>query len=171
MNDLVVAGRAHQVVKTLMAVDEFLRANRALCDYVRDEFAVGLSQSIDQSRWGASLDIFSRYVELIEERIEGDQATVSFTVDGRLPLRHARLVRIDGVWRYDPGPGYSPQLPTAFERMARGLRQVLDDLKSGRVSANAVRADPQRLIEEVRVRLLPGVKMLPAAPTTQPHDD
>jgi len=171
LNELIVPGRAPEVIKTLMAVDEFLHANKSLCDYVRDAFALGLSQSIDQSHWGANLDIFSRYVELIDQRVAGDTATVTFTVDGRIPLRHARLVRTGGVWRYDPGPGYDPGLPAAFQRMAHGLRQVLDDLRGGRLSADAIRADPQQLIEEVRVRLQPGIKMLPAPPTTQPDDD
>ena len=171
LNELIVRERAHEVVKTLMAVDEFLHANKTLCDYVRGTFALGLSQSIDQSHWGAHLDIFSRHLELIDQRIEGDTATVTFTVDGRIPVRRARLVRIGGAWRYDPGSGYDPQLPTAFERMARGLRQVLDDLKDGRLSADAIRANPQRLVEEVRVRLQPGIKVLPTPPTTQPSDD
>jgi hypothetical protein len=170
MNELVVPGRVHEVVKTLMAVDEFLQANRMLCNYVRDEIALGLSQSIDHASWGARLDIFSPYVELVDEQIEGKTATVSFMVDGRLPLQRARLVLVNGQWRYDPGVGYDPQLPAAFQRMARGLRLVLDDLQSGRLSADTIRAAPARLIEEVRVRLLPGVMMLPS-PTTQPDDD
>ncbi len=171
MGELIVPGRMHEVVKTLMAVDEFLRVNRTLCDYVRDEFALGLAQSIDQSQWGAHLDIFSHYVELVDERIEGDTATVSFTVDERLPVQRARLVRVAGVWCYDPGDGYDSRLPAAFQRMAGGLRQVFDDLKEGRLPADAIRADPQRLTEEVRVRLLPGIRLLPAGPTTQPQGD
>ena len=170
MSELVVSERGHEVTKTLMAVDEFLRANQDLCNYIRDQFAFGLSQSIDQSHWGAHLAIFSRYVELVDQLVDDDAATVSFTVDGRLPLQRAKLVLVDGAWLYDPGPGYDPQLPAAFQRMARGLRQVLDDLKSGRLPADKIRADPPRLIEDVRVRLLPGVKMLPT-PTTQPADD
>jgi len=171
LNELIVPERVHEVVKTLMAVDEFLHANELLCNYVRDAFALGLSQSIDQSQWGAHLDIFSRYVELVDERVEGDAATVTFTIDERIPVHRAQLVLTDGDWRYDPGPGYDPRLPAAFQRMARGLRRVLDDLKSGRLAAETVHADPQRLVEEVRVRLQPGIKMLPQPPTTQPDDD
>ena len=92
LNELIVRERTHEVVKTLMAVDEFLHANKTLCDYVRGTFALGLSQSIDQSHWGAHLDIFRRHLELIDQRIEGDTATVTFTVDGRIPVRRARLV-------------------------------------------------------------------------------
>jgi len=163
LRELVVPGRGHEVVKTVMAVDEFLHANAALCDYVRSEFALGLAESIDQSDWGANLDIFSPRVELVDEQITGDTASVAFMVDGRLPLKHARLLRVEGRWCYDPGPGYDPQLPAAFERMARGLRQLLEDLKAGRVAADEIRAEPARLVEEVRVRLLPGIRMLPIA--------
>jgi hypothetical protein len=164
LGELIRPERAQQVIRTLMAVDEFLHANRVLCDYVHETFALGLSQSIDQSDWGARLDIFSRYVELVDQRIEGDTAVVTFTVDGRVPVRRARLVRVDGAWRYDPGPGYDAQLPAAFERMAQGLRRVLDDLKSGRLAADAIRADPRKLVEEVRVRLQPGIGLLPRPP-------
>jgi hypothetical protein len=170
MSPLVVPERTHEVVNTLMAVDEFLHANRALCNFVRDRITLGLAQSIDQAHWGDHLDVFSRYVELVNEHVNGDTATVSFMVDGQLPVRRATLRRINGQWRYDPGSGYDPQLPAAFKRMARGLRQVLDDLKSGRLPIEAVRDDPERLIEEIRLRLLPGVKMLPP-PATQPDGD
>jgi len=170
MGAFIVPGCVHEVIKTLMAVDAFLQANRALCNHVRDEISLGLAQSIDHEEWGAHLDIFSRYVELVDEWSEGETATVSFMVDGRLPLRRARLMLVDGQWRYDPEGGYDPQLPAAFERMAQGLRLMLDDLRSGRVSREAILENPERLIEEVRVRLLPGVGMLPPPPATQPED-
>jgi hypothetical protein len=158
---LVVPGRCDELVNTLLAVDEFLSANQLLCNAVRERFTSGLSQSIDQSFLGTNLGLFSRYVELVSEQIDGDRAVVAFSVDEKLPLQHAELTLMDGQWRYDPGTGYNPQLPAAFQRMAKGLRQVLDDLKNGQLPANLVNDDPQRLIEEVRVRLQPGVKMLP----------
>ncbi len=46
LNELIVPERVHEVVKTLLAVDEFLHANKSLRGYVRETFAVGLSQSI-----------------------------------------------------------------------------------------------------------------------------
>ena len=51
--------------------------------------------------------------------------------------------------------------------MARGLRNVLEDLERGRLPASDLRDHPEELIEEVRLRLLPGVMLLPA-PSTQP---
>ena len=158
---LVVAERCHDLVNTLMAVDEFLNANLLLRSYVREHFSADLSLAIDQSQWGSSLGLFSRYVELISERIEDGKAIVSFSVDDRVPLRHAKLVIVGGQWRYDPGTGFTPELPAAFLRMAEGLRQALDELKSERLSATAIFAQPELLIDEVRLRLLPGIKMLP----------
>jgi hypothetical protein len=157
---LCVPQRAGEITATLTAIDEFLTANEQLCNYVRDHISGGVARVIDQSEMAGNLDIFSRYVELVDERIEGDAAIVTYTVDGRLPVRETRLVRVEGTWRYDPGAGYDPQIPAAFRRMAEGLRLVHDDLRNGRTPAE-VRDDPDRLIEEIRLRMLPGVQMLP----------
>lgn len=164
MTPLIAPPHAQDVIETLLAVDDFLSANRALCEYVRNEIALGLADTIDHSAWGANLEIFSQYVELLDEKAGTDEAVVSFLMDGRLPAKQAKLRRIDGAWRYDPGAGYSPQLPAAFHKMARGLRQTLEDLQSGRLSARDVRDDPRRLLDEIQVRLLPGIKLLPAPP-------
>ena len=48
LTPLVVPGRGEDVVKFLMAVDDFLAANRRLCDWLRDHVGLGLSQIIDQ---------------------------------------------------------------------------------------------------------------------------
>ncbi len=157
---LIRPQHAEQVVTYLMAVDDFLLANRELCQYVRDQVGLGLAQNIDQSHMAANLEVFSPYVELLDEVVDGDVATVSFVVDSNLPVKRAELRRVGDTWRYDPGPGYAPELPKAFHRMARGLRQALQEIKSGRLSPETLRNDPDRLVQEVEVRLLPGVKML-----------
>lgn len=167
IEQLVVAKRAAEVVATLRAVDEFLVANRSLCEYVRDHVNPGVATWIDQAYLGGSLEIFSPNVRILSSHQGPEEAEVSFLVDGRLPARHARLVRAGGTWRYDPGPGYDAALPRAFSRMADGLRQVLDDLRSGRVSADEVRRDPQRLLDELKLRLAPGVRMLPRPESSQ----
>lgn len=162
----MVAGRAADAARTLAAIDEFLLANRLLCEHVRDRFGPGMAQLIDQSHIAGNLDVFSPYVELVDEEVNGDEAHVSFTVDGRLPLKRTRLVRVDGQWKYDPGDGYATNLPDAFRRMAEGLRLVLDGLKRGQPAAERILEKPEVLVEEVRVRLIPGVAML--KPTTAP---
>lgn len=170
LDGLIAPQRGRQVVALLMAVDDFLHANDALCEYVQREFAIGLSQAIDQSHWSGRLGVFSAHVELIDERVDGDRATVSYMADGRLPVRRAELRLVDGRWRYDPGPGYDQRLTEAFNEMARGLRQVLSELKEGRPAAADIQADPERLVEEVRLRLSKGIGLLPASPATQPTE-
>lgn len=167
---LVTRDRCHDLINTLLAVDEFLNANRALCNYVRERFTADLSQTIDQSHWGTNLGLFSRHVELVSERIEGERAIVSFSVDNRIPLQHASLMIEEGQWRYDPGEGFDSRIPAGFLRMAEGLRQALAELTSGRLSADTVGADPARLIEEVRLRLKPGAALLPRPEPGQPED-
>lgn len=161
MEELIVPERRHEVSRTLVAVDDFLHANAEICRYVREHVAFGAAQAMDQSALVAHLDIFSPYVELLHENVEGDRATVAYQVDRSLPLKYAELRRVDGRWLYDPGPGYLPEIPAAFGRMARGLRQVLAELRSGRLPAEELRANPDRLLEEVRLRLAPGARMLP----------
>jgi hypothetical protein len=168
---LVVSGRGDDVVKFLMAVDDFLAANRRLCDWLREHVGLGLSQIIDQSYVvddlaiyaGDDLGVFSRHVELLDSAVEPDQATVAFTIAERLPARHARLRKIDGGWRYDPGPRFSDDLPTAFHELARGLESVLADLEYGRLSADALSGSPELLLEKVKARLRRGVNLLSKA--------
>lgn len=164
MNPLIIAEQRHEVVRYLMAIDEYLTANGQLCRYVRDNIATGLAQTIDQSRLAGNLNIFSQYVTLLDERIDGDRADVSFLVDEKLPARHAQLRRVGGHWLYDPGPGERAKIVPAVQRMAEGLRRVLRELQSGGLDTAAMRDDPKLLIEAVRIRILPGVKMLPDEP-------
>jgi len=164
----VLPGRADEVIATLTAVDQFLVANRALCDYVAGAFGAGLSAQIDQAWIADHLDVFSRFVELHGETIDGERATVSYSVNGAVPLQRAELVRVDGAWRYDPGPGYDPGLPEAFRLMADGLKRVIADLESGKLAAPAVRADAEVLLNEIRLRLTPGLRRLPVAPESAP---
>ncbi len=162
---------AHLLAETLMAVDEFLEANARLCATVHDNVGPGLPRTIDQSQLAASLDIFSPYVEVLDEEVvEGTSATVSFIVDHRLPAKHTKLRKIDGRWYYDPGSVDATNLPAAFRRMARGLRQVREEIESGRLSPKALRDNPERLMNEVRVRLMPGVKLLPPPPAKPKPD-
>jgi hypothetical protein len=166
LRGLIVAERAEAVVETLAAVDELMTANQALCDYITREVGVGIVPAVDQGRIGRNLDVFSPHVAVVDERIEGDKATVTFTIDGRLPAQHARLKLQERAWRYDPGEGYSAELPAALRRMASGLREALEDLESGRVALADVRRDPAVLIEHVRQCLTPGVALLPRPPKT-----
>jgi hypothetical protein len=163
MPPLIVPEAGGPVVNTLVALDEFLDANRRLCDWVRDHVGVGVAETIDQSYLGANLGIFSPHVELLDVGIVGDGATASFTADGRLPAKIARLRRIADTWRYDPESGYSEYLPAAFRDMARGLDAVRGELERGTLSADELRDDPERLMTKLKSALRRGVGLLSQA--------
>lgn len=164
MVPLIVAERGREVAALLRAVDGFLAANQALYDHVRAHCSLELAEAIDQSDLGSHLGVFSPDVMLVAEQVSGQEATVAYSARGRLPLRHARLVRVAGAWRYDPGTGYDPKLPRAFDEMARGLRSLLADLKRQQPSAADVQENPQLLLTELSRRLAPGVRLLPDRP-------
>jgi len=161
MRSFILPERADEVIQTLSAIDEFLLANRNLCNYVRDEIGIGFAELIDQAPVAGNLEVFSPYVQLASETVSGDHAQVSFQIDGRLPVKRAELVLREGRWFYDPGEGFDPALPAAFKQMAHGLRQALEALRAGRPPREAILSDPEQLVREVRLRLQPGVQMLP----------
>ena len=52
--------------------------------------------------------------------------------------------------------------------MADGLARVRQDIEAGRFAAEAVQADPDLLLNELRLRLTPGLRRLPQAPPPEP---
>ncbi len=163
MPPLIVPGSGVPVIKTLVALDDFLDANRRLCDWLRDHVGVGVAETIDQSYFGNNLGIFSPHVELLDVGVADDTAAVSFTADGRLPAKTARLRRIEDVWCYDPESGYSESLPAAFRDMARGLDLVRGELERGVIPADELRNDPECLAAKVKSALRRGVGLLSQA--------
>jgi hypothetical protein len=168
VSDHVIAGKGADVTTLLLAVDDFRSANERLAQLVRDKISLGASQLVDQSAWVSRLDVFSRYVDLLDERITGDTAFVTFTIDRQLPPNVARLEWDGRRWRYDPGQGDAAALADAFRQMARGLDACRGDLEAGRIDAAAAREDPQILIDEIMTRIRAGVRKLPRPTAESP---
>lgn len=167
----IIRAEQHHVVKFLMAVDEFIAANKRLCDYVRENISVALADAIDYAHLAGNLDLFSDHVELLDQRVEGEKATVTFLVDNALPARRTVMRREDGVWRYDPGRSDASVAAPAIMEMTKGVQTVLRMLNDGTLDAGAVKSRPDLLTDELRVRMLPGVRMLPSeSSTSRPGD-
>lgn len=164
----VLPERRASLIESLQALHDFLATNEALCQHARDRLPLGTAETIDLTRLARNMDIFSPYVSVLAESIEGDTARVTFQVDGGFPLRHATLRRRDDRWRYDPGAGFDESLPRAFREMAAGLRQVLDDLKAGRIAEADVRRDVSVLVAAIEQRLEPALARLRAHPGPRP---
>jgi hypothetical protein len=168
MRDYIAPARVDDVIALLAAVDEFLAANESLCRDVSARFEPGVASAIDQSRLGGHLDIFSRSVELRDERVLDDRAEVTFLVESRLPLRTAKLQRLDGKWRYDPGEGFDGRLVEAFRLLAAGMRSVRERLESGELSTSAIQQSPDLLFAALAGALQPGAARLPQPTLSQP---
>lgn len=167
LNNLIVPEQLNAVVSTLVALDDFLGANARLRTYVREQLGSVLAPLVDQSDLAEELEIFSRNVEFLDETIAADIAQVSFAVGGNLPVRQARLVRIGGTWRYDPGAGFRAELPNALHQMARGMDQTVAALRLKRLDPERLAHDPGPLLDEVRLRMAPGLSLL-TGPATRP---
>ncbi len=167
----IVPRRGAEVVDFLLAVDAFMAANGRLCNWLRTHVGLGLSQTIDQAYVaddlsiyaGENLGVFSRSVELLDESVTSDVATVTYTTENRLPAKTVRLRRLSGRWLFDPGAPLSPHLAAAFHDMARGLEQVLAELHQGRPTTQQLLDSPEPLQEKVMARLRRGVGLLSKA--------
>lgn len=166
-----------ELLETLLAIDAFLVANDALCDWVRVEIGQGAAASIDQRHLASAMGPFADGVSLtlLETYIDADVAQVSYTVDGKLPARRAAFRRIDQQWRYDPygldaeDRETIPRLAPALSRMANGLNDLRILLERNPDEAATLRRQPEQLLERTRHALQPGVELLKprnAPPTT-----
>jgi len=167
----IVPQRGAEVVDFLLALDAFLAANSRLCNWLRTNVGLGLSQTIDQAYVaddlsvyaGESLGVFSRRVELLDESLTGDLATVTYTTENRLPAKTVRMRQVSGRWLFDPGGPLTPHLAAAFQDMARGLEQVLAELEQGRPTTRQLLDSPEPLQQKVMARLRRGVGLLSKA--------
>lgn len=163
LESLVISSQALQVSAFVERVDRFLDANRRLCEVARDRVAVGVSKAVDQGYFVAALGLFGDAVEVLDERIAGDEASVSYSARDRVPAEHVTLRRVDGVWQIDPGAGFSPLMLEAFAAMADGLERLADEIESGRLTASELLADAERLPRRVQEAMRRGVELLSKA--------
>lgn len=160
MSPLIVRDQSSAVITTLLAIDDFIAANERLRSYVRDHVGGGLADEIDQSPLAADLEIFSRTIEFLDEKITGDSSRVGFLANNTLPVRQALLARTSTGWRYDPGGGGDPRLAEAFSRMARALDQCRSEMQMGRLKTESMSENPEPLLREIRTRLSPAMREL-----------
>ena len=92
-------------------------------------FGRATARAFDRAQAANALGVFSREVELLGARIEGDTAVVTIQVAGRVPLDQVNLVRRDGRWLIQTDPPV-PGLAKALRDLAQGFidtARMLDD--------------------------------------------
>jgi len=147
--------RASKVIEFLLAMDELLAANDVVREAVRERLgarpAVGWDLDVLKDRQG----LFSPVIRVVDERVEGSDATVTVQVADRVPLETVRLRRLEGRWTYCPMSEVG-ELPRALRGLSRALRRVALAVKAGPITEEGIRA-------EFRVRVLPQLKNIELA--------
>ncbi len=145
MESLIDPGRCTVLVDTLMAVDGFMQAAARLHD-VTERLGPTAAVVCDISSLADYLGPFSRNVQIVATRIEGDTAFVVYQVGSRVPVERAEMRWSSGRWRYVPDePDY--ELPRLLEKLA----ERLDDLRG---EADAGAYTEQTFIDEYTRQVL-----------------
>jgi hypothetical protein len=150
------------VIDLLISVDELRLANSAVlaamkrvCPEVETERydLVGVIQD--------RLELFSREVELVDVREDGEKATLTVEISRRLPLERLEFEGYGGVWQYLPGPENLAVLQ-AIRQLSRTLHQIELALSSRDWTA-------EQIDREFRIRIRPRLRLLKQqAATSQP---
>lgn len=163
LESLVASDQALHVSAFVERVDRFIDANRRLRDVTRERVAVGIAERVDQTYIVAALGLFGPDVEVLDERITGDDAIVTYTAAGRLPPESVTLRRASAGWQIDPGPGFSPLMSEAFAAMADGLTRLAARIDSGELAAADLLKNPEQLPREVESAMRRGLELLSSA--------
>ena len=120
------------VVDTLMAVDALLRADRRREHLLTERYGEAVAELFSLQWLGNQLGPFSREVQVVSHRDDGETAVVMVQVADRLPLEAVRFTRRQGQWVYLPGPP-----PTGFVEALDGITAAIEQ------STTVLRRDPQ----------------------------
>lgn len=160
---LVVEQRPY-VLELLHAVDRLVAANQALGDAITRRLGRLTAEAFDYSQVANLVGVFSRDVDVLDEKIVGDAAVVTVQIAKRVPLDSVHLVRSGGRWliRTDtPIPGLAVELG----RLADVLSAVVCRVADGRLTAEQLRRELDAQSADVRRRIVEmTVTTNPAAP-------
>jgi hypothetical protein len=132
MESLVDPDRCAVLVDTLMAVDGFLQAGAQL-QRAAERLGPTAAVICDIRSLADYLGPFSRKVQIVSTRIEGDTAVVAYQVGERVPVERAEMRWVSGRWRYMPDePDY--ELPKLLTRLADRMDALRSEAEAGTVA-------------------------------------
>ncbi len=115
------------VVELIRAVDRLVWANEVLQAAVTKHLGRASAGIFDRSQVANIIGVFSKDVELIDQRINGEQAVVTIQVAAQVPLEEVQLVRRNGRWliRTDsPIPALAGELRNLADALIGTARRV-----------------------------------------------
>jgi hypothetical protein len=146
------------VLEQLVAVDELMAANTSAQVAITQSCPDVDPRPFDMSAMTNFLGLFSRDSEFIDEKIEGDTATVTVQVAGRLPLTYLDFQRYEGRWVYLPGESVEDLAP-GIRLLAKGLSRFATVVAAGACS-------PEKIASEFRYRVVPKLDAFRPRATT-----
>jgi hypothetical protein len=149
------------VLDHLMAVDDVVTAHRSLNQLIRERIGVGTATVLDTDALANIVGVFSQDVEVVDETVDGDRATVTICVAGRLPLERVEMLRREGRWMVRTDPPV-PALTDELRKLAQAARRVTLELRTRNLTAD-------ELQRELRLRqkpILERILELDQAPPT-----
>ncbi len=88
----------------VQATDRLVAAEAEFRKAVTRRLGHAAAMRVDRSDAGDAIGVFSRRVAVIDERIDGDRATVTIQVAGRVPLETVAMVRREQRWLIQTDP-------------------------------------------------------------------
>jgi hypothetical protein len=154
MRPYIDAAGCEGTIDLLVAVDQLVAANAGFLSAVRRACPDMDVRSYDLAFTQDNLDLFSRRVDWVSVKEDGDCAVVTAEVSGRLPLREMLFRRQADRWVYVPGPE-DRAVVVAIRQLARSLNQI-------ELVALTRQPTDRQIDEEYRLRVLSKINLLKA---------
>ena len=163
LRDYLVPEQREAVIDHLLAVDELVMSYRLLNHVVAERVGQGSATAFDPQAVANIVGVFSRDVTLVDEVVDGDRATITISVAGRVPVEHVEMVMPDDVWLVKTD---TPVIGLASEirKLAEATDHVVFEIRSRDMTAEDVREElnlRQRPILE-RIKQLTEAQAAPA---------
>jgi len=140
------------ILDLILAVDQLTIAAAELQSAVGDTIGEATADLYDFTSVANSLELFSRDVELVDEQVRGEEASVVIQVASRVPLNTVRFNRINGRWILQtdaPRAG----LPEGVLELAAALRRCAVEQRRNRWTIERFNKELDRRTQDPRTML------------------
>jgi hypothetical protein len=123
----LVPEQRRAIIELIQSVDQLVLANHVLREAVTEHLGAATAQRFDRPQVANIIGVFSHDVEILGERIEGDEAVVTIQVARRLPLSQVELMRTATGWRIQTDPpieGVAGEIRRLAQTMTDAARRV-----------------------------------------------
>jgi hypothetical protein len=128
------------VVAHLLAVQRLVSAYRALNGVVAERIGAGSASTFDVEAMANIVGVLSPEVEVVNETVYDEEAVLTYTVDGRVPLEEAILVRRNNRWLLQTEPPV-PELAAELLALANVADRVALELRARKMTAEDLQAE------------------------------